>query len=60
MKVNPDCKVCGEEMTRLLNGYVFCLGCKLRKHNEKFGYNKEEDKPKEQKPKRKKNGKSRI
>lgn len=54
MNTTPNCKICGQEMARLLNGYVFCLGCKLKKHNDKFGYNKEEDKPKEHKPNKKK------
>lgn len=43
MKINPDCKVCGEEMVRLQNGHVFCLKCKIKKAKEN-----------ETKPKRKK------
>lgn len=37
MKINPDCKVCGNEMFRMPNGHVHCLNCKIKKHEEKYG-----------------------
>lgn len=45
MKINPDCKVCKEEMVRLQNGYTFCLSCKIKKVKEKYEQTNEQKRP---------------